>query len=450
MGVRRVLVVLLAALAGVAFASAGGAAQPATGTVVVTDVRGPITPVLADHVAAAVAVAERDGHRALVLELDTPGGLASAMEDIVRAMWASEVPVLVHVGPAGARAASAGALITFAANVASMAPGTSIGAATPVGIDGGDLGTKVLESAVAYATAIAEARGRDVGFVVATVEQGRAASASEAIEAGAVDHVVGSVDDLLEDVDGTSVTVASGRTVTLDVADAEQVRLGLTPLRRVLQRLADPNLVFVLLAAGALALLFELATPGIGVAGAAGVVLLVVAGVALSLLPVNVGGLALVALAAGLFVGEALAPGVGALAGGGALALGAGGLLLFQDASGLGLTLAILVPVPLVAGALAVAAGRLAWRSRHAPPTRGAAGTLVGAVAVVKDVAPSVQVVVEGARWQARTPLGTPLQAGQRVEVVAVEGLVLVVRPLDPAPPERGPAPPPAGVAAGP
>jgi membrane-bound serine protease (ClpP class) len=410
----------------------GASAQSGVPRVLATTVDGPITPVIADHLADGMARAERDGHQAYLIRLDTPGGLDSSMREIVQEILASDVPVIVYVSPPGARGASAGAIITFAAHVAAMAPGTAIGAATPVGGQGGDdLEDKIINDAIAYAASLAELRDRDVDFVTDTVRKGRSASASEALEVGAIDVVAGSEAELLDEIDGRSVTVTGDLEVVLETASAEIEQHDLGLLRAIQQRLADPNIAFLLLSIGTLGLIYELASPGLGVGGALGLTFVLLAMFGLAVLPVDVVGLLFLALAAALFVAEVFAPGIGLAAAGGALSLVLSGIFLFDDVPGLQLSLAVVLPTALVVGLFVVVAGRIALRSRRAPSTTTGPGLLIGSPATVRLTHGAAQVFVQGAWWSAtsRDP-NTALDDGAIVEIVDVEGLKLVVDPV--------------------
>jgi membrane-bound serine protease (ClpP class) len=395
-------------------------------TVLVTRVDGTITPVIADHLVDGVAAAERDGHAAYVVELDTPGGLDTSMREIIKAFLGADVPVVVYVTPSGARAASAGALISFAANIAAMAPGTTIGAATPVDLQGGEISDKVLNNAAAFAETVAAQRGRNTRFAIDTVRQGRAVTAEEAVRLDAVDLLAASGPELLEQLDGRSVKVASGNTVTLRTADATPVEQDFGVFRRLLQLLADPNLAFLFLSLGTLAIIYELANPGVGFGGIAGAIFLILGFFALSVLPINLVGVLLLVLAAALFVAELFVPGVGVFAAGGTIALVLGGLFLFDGA--VGIDLAVLIPVALVVGGGSVLAGRLAWRARRAPSVSGREGLLGRQVTVRTADGATGQVLLDGAWWTARSR-GAPLTPGQTVRVVDLDGLELIVDP---------------------
>ena len=435
--------ILLYAMAGVASATGAQGVQGTAGPrVLSTTVEGAITPVVANHVADGIARAERDGYDAYLIRLDTPGGLDTSMREIVQDVLASEVPVIVYVSPRGARAASAGAIITFAGHVAAMAPGTAIGAATPVGGGGGeDLDRKVLNDAIAYVEALAELRGRDEAFLVDTVREGRSASASDALEVGAIDLVAASTIDLLDQVDGIVTTVgADDREVELTTAGAEVDDQSMGLLRRIQQFLADPNVAFLLLSIGTLGLVYELASPGIGVGGVLGVVFVVLALFGLAVLPVDFVGVIFLLLAVALFVAEVFAPGIGIAAAGGAFALVLSGIFLFDDTPGLELSLSVLLPTAIVAGTFVVLAGRLAMRARRAPSTTTGVGMLIGnraQVHLAHDGRP--QVFTLGAWWGVRPhDPGDAIPPGTTVEIVEVDGLQLVVDPVQTATPDGG------------
>lgn len=423
--VRRVVGILLTALACLLAAPAMSTAQ--SSTVLVTRVDGTITPVIADHLGEGLRAAEREGHTAYVIEMDTPGGLLQATREIVQDFLASDVPVIVYVTPSGARAASAGAYLTMSAHVAAMAPGTHIGAGTPVTGQGEEAGEKVVNDSAAFAVSIAEQRDRSTDFARDMVREGTSVSDREAVRTGVVDLVASSRGALLDEVDGRRVVVgAQGaeHEVVLNTADARVETHDLGFFGEVRQLLASPELAFLFLSIGTLAVIYELASPGVGVGGVIGVVLLVLGFVALSVLPFNVAGLLLLFLAAALFAAEVLTPGVGVFAAGGAVALVFAGILLFRGE--LGVDPAVLWPTAVAVGGGAVLAGRLAWRARRAPATTGHEG-LLGRVAVVRRVEGETgQMFLDGAWWAVRGRTA-PVAAGQRVRVVEVAGLELLV-----------------------
>lgn len=425
--------VMLALLGwGMALAGLGAPAHAASGQsprVLATEVSTAITPVVADQIAAGLERANGGGFTAYVIELDTPGGSGTAMRDIVQGILASEVPVIVYVSPAGARAASAGAIITYASHVAIMAPGTTIGAATPVGMQGEDLSDKIVNDAASHARALAELRGRDVDFAVESVTGGRSVSVDEAMRLGVVDGVATDLAGALDVANGRTVSIVGDRVVTVDTADADVVREDMGFFRSVLQFLADPNIAFLLLTLGTLGLIYELATPGIGVAGITGATALLLALYSLSVLPVNVVGVLLLLVAIGLFVAELFVPGIGGFAFGGAAVLVLSSAFLFDEATGVSVDLWAALPVALVMFGAAVLAGRAAHRARHQRSSTTGGDLLLGRDVVTQHVEGTVgHAFAAGAWWAVHSTRG-PLREGATARVVALDGLTLLVEP---------------------
>lgn len=418
----------LAALPAAGFAASvgtpAGVSPTAEGrTVLVAKLDGVVTPVTAKHLVDGVAVAERDGHHAYLVEIDTPGGLDTSMREIIKAFLGSRVPVIVYVSPSGGRAASAGALITLSSHVAAMAPGTTIGAATPVNLETGEKASdKVLNDAAAYAESVAAERGRNTTIAAEMVRSGTAITADRALEADVVDLIASNRSALLRALDGRTVDTAAG-SVTLRTADAQLVTYELGLFQQLLQLIADPNIAFLLMSIGTLAVIYEAATPGVGFAGIAGAIMLILGFFALSVLPVNVAGLLLLALAAGLLIAEVFAPS-GAFAAGGTVSLLLAGIFLFEGP--LAVSLVVLLPTAVVVGGGTVIAGRLAWRARRAQPISGRQG-LIGRVATVDA---GGQVFLEGAWWAVRGAHHA-LSPGQTVRVTDLDGLTLVAEPTD-------------------
>ncbi len=431
MSLNRPLVaasLLGAALALLAAPAVGGQEDPSDRVLVAT-VDGTITPVMADYVDEAVGRAEDGGYEALLIRIDTPGGLDTSMRDISQDLLNAQVPTVVWVAPSGARAASAGAIITLASHVAAMAPGTAIGAATPVSAEGGDLGEKAKNDAVAYAESLARARGRDVEFARNAVLEAESVPDEEALERGVVEFLSDDLRDLLEQIDGVEVELQGGGRVTLETAGASVDELDLGFFRSVQQWLADPNLAFLFISIGTLAILYEVANPGVGAGGILGAILLILAFFSLSVLPVNAVGALLLVLAVALFVGEMFVPGVGVMAAGGAVSLVLGGLFLFRGSSGVDPV--VLWPTAVVVGGGAFVITRFAWRTRHAPRASGTEAML-GRTATVRSArGRAAQVFLEGAYWQVRRADGGEPAVGDEVRVVERDGLVLVVEPVD-------------------
>jgi membrane-bound serine protease (ClpP class) len=324
----------------------------------------------------------------------------------------------------------------MAAHVAAMAPGTVIGAATPVDVQGGDVARKVINDAAAYAVSIARERGRDETFAEEAVREGRSATAEEALRVGAIDLIAESHGVLLERVDGRTVEIAGGEVVQLRTRGEPPVehRMGLS--QRLLQWLADPNLAFLFLSLlflslGTLAVIYEVANPGVGFGGIVGAILLLLAFASLSVLPVNVVGILLLVLALGLFVAELFAPGIGVFAAGGTISLILGGLFLFRGS--VGIDPVVLLPTAVVAGGGAALLGRAAWRTRRLPPATGPEA-LIGRRTEVRSVdGARAEVFLEGTWWGARARAGR-LEVGRPVRVVGVEGLTLIVEPEEGSP----------------
>ncbi len=429
----RVAIVLAALVAGLTASLAGALAAPATaaaGTSVgLTRITGTITPVTADHLDDTVQRAASAGHQALIVQLDTPGGLVDSTRRIVQNFLDAPLPVVVHVAPSGADAGSAGTFITYAGHVAAMAPATTIGAATPVGGQGEDLDAKIVENTAAFAEAIAGARDRDVDLAVDAVRDGRSVTADVALEEGGIDLVVASTSDLLDELDGVEVEVR-GDTVTLATAGAEVVEMPVGTARRILGFLADPNLAFVFLSLGTLAILYEIANPGVGLGGVVGVSSIVLAMFAFAVLPVTAVGIVLLLVAAAMFVVELFAPGIGAGAGGGSAALLLGGLFLFPADTGLGIDLRVMLPTVVVLAVLSALLGVMVARTRHEPELNYAdqlAGRQV-TVTGASEGRPRAQ--LDGTWWRLRPAADdTALRDGDQVTVVARDNLDLVVAP---------------------
>lgn len=409
---------------------AAAAADDSTRFVHVIEVRDAITPITVEQVAGQLEDSEKAGAAAVILEIDTPGGLETSMRDIVKAILASDVPVITFVHPPGARAASAGLFIVTASHVAAMAPNTNLGAASPVGMGGAvdtTMAKKATSDAAALIEGLAETRGRNVRWNIRAVREAISASANEALELNVVDLVARDLEDLLEQADGRKVKLGE-REVTLQVAGAEIRRIETSFRHRVLSWLAHPNVAYLLLTLGFYGILFELNSPGAILPGVAGAIFLILGFVALQTLPVNVAGLLLILLALAFFVLEIKVQSNGILAVGGGVAFLIGSLILFDP--GLGgvfrVSLAIVLGATLATLAFFffVIAKSVAAQRRKAAT---GAESMVGAVGeALGDLAPRGQVRVHGEIWQARSH--EPVAAGTEVEVVAVNGLQLEVR----------------------
>lgn len=397
-----------------------------TKTVMLVEVDGPITPVIAAHLEDAVEDAT-DAGAPLVVSLDTPGGLDTSMRDIVQSFLNASTPVIVYVEPEGARAASAGTFIAMSAHVAAMAPATSIGAATPVSLEEGETASdKIINDAVAFAVSVAERRGRDVEFAEASVREGASITATEAVERNVVDLIADDLGALLAEIDGMTVSTAAGD-VTLRTAGAVVDRVEMSTFRRILAQIADPNLALLFISIGTLAVVYEAANPGMGFAGIAGVILLLLGFFALSVLPVNSAGIALLILAMALFIAEIFVPGVGVFAAGGTISLILAGLFLFDGP--VSVSMPVLWPTAALVGAGSAFAGRAVVKARFRPPTTGLS-TLVGReVTVTGDAENGWWAFVDGSWWTVQP--NDSVSDGTVARVEAIDGLRLVVEPKE-------------------
>jgi membrane-bound serine protease (ClpP class) len=391
-----------------------------------------IHPVAAEFVRDAVAHADTRRAAALVVELSTPGGLLPSTREIFTAMLGAATPVVVYVSPSGAQAASAGFFILMAADVAAMAPGTNTGAAHPVSGGGedipGKMGEKVEEDSAATIRALAQRRGRNLEAAEKAVLESKSYSASEALAAGLVDLVAPSLAALLTEIDGREIE-KHDRKLKLATAAAPVEEFEMPALRRLLSAIAHPNIAAILLTLGFLGLYFELMNPGAVLPGVVGAICLIFAFFALSVLPFNYAGLALILLAVVLFIAEIKVTSFGLLTVGGVVALALGMMLLFKTAEpalrvSLGLVATLAVFAVLVVGFLMT----LVVRAHRARVHTGAEGLVREAGRAFSDLSPRGKVFVHGEIWHAVSE--RPVAAGEPVEVVAVEGMLLRVRPL--------------------
>lgn len=433
---RRVLCGWLIAVGLFGLGLTGVAAQ-AGGAVFVADVKGIINPVQADYVRRVIDRAEQRGAAAVVLRLDTPGGLDSSMRAIIQRMLSSRVPIMVYVAPPGARAGSAGVYITYAAHVAAMAPNTNIGSATPVLVgEGGEskvspeMRAKLNNDAVAYIKSLAQQRGRNVEWAEQAVRQGANVTAGEAAQQNIVDFIANDLPHLLEQADGRTVAGSNGPLV-LQTAEAPIENLEMSAVERFLHAISDPTIAYILLSLGVLGLTLELYNPGQILPGVVGGLCVLLAFYALGTLPVNFAGLLLIGFAFLLLIADLFAPSHGILTAGGLIAFVLGSLLLFNTPDGapfLQVSIAaILAMAGLLAAFFALVVGAVA-RTRDRKPVTGREG-MIGQLAEVRTrLAPRGLVHVESELWQARTS-GRAVEPNERVRVLAVDGLELTVSP---------------------
>ena len=416
-------------VAGISWIAASGtlAAPPEDNKALIIDLEGPINPGTATYVTRGLEEARIQGAQLAVIRLDTPGGLVSSMRTIVKAILNSPVPVIVYVAPRGAGAASAGVMVTVAAHIAAMAPGTNIGAAHPVMAGGkdvkGDMSKKVVNDMASYGRGIAEDRGKNGQWVEKAIRESVSITADEALKIHVIDLVAKNMDELFRLVDGKKIKLSNGTEVTLRTLGIERTPFHLRFRDRVLKTISDPNIAYILMLIGLAGLYFELAHPGAILPGVVGAISLVLAFYSMQTLPVNYAGLLLIILGIIFFIAEIKVTSYGMLSIGGLISLTIGSIMLFED---IGVSLKLILPtVLLVGGFFAVVAG-LAFKAYRAKPRSGMEG-LIGEVGVVKEpIDPEGLVFVHGEYWRARAP--ERIEPGEDVTVEAIHGLVLNVR----------------------
>ena len=442
-------VLMALALLPVSPARAAMQATDAAAEVLLLDIQGGIGPASHDYVRRGLARAAAAGAPAVVLRIDTPGGLDAATRDINRAILASDVPVIAWVGPAGARAASAGTYIVYASHLAAMAPATSLGAATPValgaapgrepepdaapdaeeprGRNDGAMSHKAVNDAVAYLRSLAELRGRNADFAEAAVRDAATLTATRALEQGVVEILAIDIDDLLRQADGREVQLGDRRQA---LSTAARTVAPLVPdwRNRVLSVITEPTVAYLLLLVGLYGLLFEGYSPGAIVPGVVGGISLLLALYALQVLPVNYAGVALIVLGVALMLAEIASPSFGMLGIGGLVALVAGSVVLFDtEAPGFGVPGSLIAGIAVASGMVFMATLWLAARSRTRPVVTGVDERLGEPAIALDDFDGRGRVAIRGETWQADS--ATPVRRGQRLRVLQVDGLVLRVAP---------------------
>ncbi len=392
-----------------------------------------INPATADFIHESLLTASRSGAQALIIELDTPGGLLDSTKVIVKDLLGAPLPVIVYVAPSGAGAASAGVFVTMAANLAAMAPGTNIGAAHPVGGQGetiaGDMREKVENFTASLSKTIAQDRGRNVEWAEKAVRESVSITEREALKLHVIDLVAVNLDDLLRQADGKEVRIG-GTKVVLDVAGAEVVRRDMRLKQKFLNILANPNVAYLLMTAGLLGLYVEFTHPGVFFPGIAGGICLLLGLTALQVVPINYSGLALVGIGLALLISELFLPSFGILGVSGIVAFILGSLLLFDTPqSDLTIDPNIVYAAAATFAGFTLLVSYLVVRSQRSKPALGREG-LVGKVGQVRQrIGPDGRpgkIFVYGEYWNAVA--SEPIEVGERAVVMRVDGLQLTVR----------------------
>ena len=407
-----------------------GATYAKSDMVYVIPVSDAISPGVANYVEKGIEKATEAGAACVVIELDTPGGLADSMREIVMAIYKSDIPVVVFVSPSGARAASAGVMITMAADIAAMAPGTNIGAAHPVGAGGQEINDtmedKVTNDMVAYVKGIAKKRDRNAEWAEKAVRESVSVTASEALEQNIIDLVAEDMDDLIKQINGREIP---GRGV-LNLEEPEQVVMKETIRDKVLKAISNPNVAYILMLIGLAGLYFELSHPGAIFPGVIGGIAIILAFFAFQTLPVNYAGILLILLAVVFFIMEMKITSYSLLSVAGVVSLTLGSLMLFEGGSPeTRVAWQVMVPTVVLISGFFIAVAGMVFRAHVIQPRTGVSG-LIGHIGVVKNaIDPEGKVFIRGELWNAEA--GTVIPEGAKVRVVNVTNLMLEVEALE-------------------
>jgi len=413
-------------------ASLGGsllaAASPTTVEVLTVD--GTIVPVIADYIDRGISQAEKDGATVCIIELDTPGGLLDSTDKIVKKIMNANVPIAVYVSPKGAWAASAGTFITLSAHIAAMTPGTTIGAAHPVTAGGQEISEdemkKIVEFSAKWMRTIAEERGRNMEQAELAVTESKSFTDVDALEYNLINLRANSLEDLISQIDGWKVTLASGEEVTIDTTNYGLTRNGMNDIERLLQTISDPNIAYILLSLATIGLIVEISSPGLVLPGVAGGISLFLAFYSLGVLNAYWGGIALILLAMGLFITEYFTHSYGLLTAGGIASLVMGSLILFSGSPEVELNKGLIAGVTTGITAFAVFVIGAIIRGQRRRKATGAEG-MIGEIAIAKTpLDPTGTVLAEGELWTAASE-GGRVAPGEEVIISRVEGLKLWV-----------------------
>jgi membrane-bound serine protease (ClpP class) len=404
--------------------------EAAKNDIYIIEVSDAISPGVAEYIKDGIASAEKDEASCVIIALDTPGGLAESMRQIIQDILGSEVPVVVFVSPAGARAASAGVMITMAADIAAMAPGTNIGAAHPVGAGGkdisGKMSEKVINDMVAHAKSVAENRGRNEKWVEKAIRESVSATETEALKENIIDLIAKDTDDLIRQLNGRKIKEKG----VLKLDEADIIYVEPTLRTKVLRTISNPNIAYILLMIGLAGLYFEFSHPGAIFPGVIGGIALVLAFFALQTLPVNYAGILLIVLAIIFFIMEMKITSYGLLSVAGIISLLLGSLMMFKGTGpDLKLSWRVLLPTLILVSGFFVFVAGLVFRAQISKPRTGSKG-LVGEIGIVKKaLAPEGKVFVHGELWNARSEQA--IDENEKVRIVNVENLILEVESAD-------------------
>jgi membrane-bound serine protease (ClpP class) len=426
---------------GLALLLAGQALGQSSNEVYVLPVDGVVDQIMEGYIRDGIAKAEREGADAVVIQLDTPGGALDATREIVKTLLNAPLPVIVWVGPGGSRAASAGTFITMASHVATMAPGSNIGAATPIDSSGQDIGedlrAKILEDTQALLRSISAERDRNLDWALSTVTDARSYTADEAVEQGGVDGLARNVEEAVAFADGRTINV-QGQPVTLDLEGATTTEVNMNPLQSLLHLLSDPNIAFILFTLGFYGLLFELQNPNF-VTGILGGIAIILAFIGFGSLPLNLAGLLLIGLGIVLFILELTVTSHGLLAIGGIVCFVLGAAALYTEpgtptAPDVAVAWPVIASMTLVTAAFMTLIIFAAVRSRRMGTAEGliGAGLPTNAVGEVRrPLSPIGSVYAGGEEWTARAVDERTIDRGTPVRVIRTDGLTLVVEPFE-------------------